>query len=298
MTYKEAAEFITARRKREKDRAAAYYADALKHNPELLETETDFRALVLKEAKEGKINKKLIAELGARKRDILAALKITDSMLNPPPHCKICGDAAYVKGAYCGCVKALALNDAANVEIPYQSFFEIDYNRLDPEHRDRNAGIFESVRIICERYPLNKRRIIVILGGTGTGKTLLAGCATAEMIQKGFPVMALTAFGFNNRMLKYHTSPNEEKAAHLDPLLDSALLVIDDLGTETILNNVTHEYLYLVLNERLNAKKLTMITTNLSHEGILSRYGERIASRLFDKNLGYSDALGGKDLRT
>jgi DNA replication protein DnaC len=110
--------------------------------------------------------------------------------------------------------------------------------------------------------------------------------------------MAVTAFGFNNCVLKYHTTFDEQKLTHMEPLLDADLLVIDDLGTESILKNVTHEYLYVVLNERMNSKKLTVVTSNLSREGIRERYGERIYSRLFDKNLGYADILGGTDLRT
>ena len=57
------------------------------------------------------------------------------------------------------------------------------------------------------------------------------------------------------------------------------LLIIDDLGTE--LNNafVTSQ-LFLCINERLLARKSTIISTNLSLDELQNEYSERIFSRL------------------
>ena len=109
--------------------------------------------------------------------------------------------------------------------------------------------------------------------------------------------MALTAFAANNRFLKYHTTFNEDKSGWLDPMLDCSFLIIDDLGTESILKNVTLEYFYQIINERNTSGKLTLITTNLGHDDILARYGERIYSRLFDKSLSFAYSIKGKDIR-
>ena len=117
------------------------------------------------------------------------------------------------------------------------------------------------------------------------------------MLERGMSVMAVTAFAANDRFLKYHTTFDENKSAYLDTMLDCALLVIDDLGTESILKNVTLEYLYQLVNERNTRGKLTLITTNLFPDNILSRYGERIYSRLFDKSLSFTAYLTGKDIR-
>ena len=57
------------------------------------------------------------------------------------------------------------------------------------------------------------------------------------------------------------------------------LLIIDDLGTE--LNNafITSQ-LFLCINERLLARKSTIISTNLSLDELQNEYSERIFSRL------------------
>jgi len=297
MNFRQATETIVQQRKAELDAAAAVFDGALRQTPALLEVETALRALLLGEAKGKAVDLPRKTALAASKSSILKSIGLTEKILNPPPRCKKCGDTGHFKGDFCVCVKALTLNDKKNLEIPVRSFSEINYSLFDEQHRARNQAVYADVETVCEKYPLNKRRMITLLGNTGTGKTLLAGCAADKLLQRGFAVAAVTAFGFVNRALKYHTAFDGEKFSYLEPLLESDLLVIDDLGNESILKNVTMEYLYTVLNERLNAGKLTFITSNLSRDGILTRYGERIYSRLFDKSLGYTNTLGGKDLR-
>ena len=66
-------------------------------------------------------------------------------------------------------------------------------------------------------------------------------------------------------------------------LLDVDLLIIDDLGTESM-NNIKFTELFNIINSRLlnqNNKCLkTIISTNLNLALINKTYGERISSRL------------------
>ena len=95
----------------------------------------------------------------------------------------------------------------------------------------------------------------------------------------------------------YHTTLDLSKTDYLNSMLKSDCLLIDDLGTEPIKRNITLEYLYLILNERLNSNKKTIITTNLNLEEILSRYGERIFSRIANKKTSKCFQMQGNDLR-
>jgi DNA replication protein DnaC len=60
------------------------------------------------------------------------------------------------------------------------------------------------------------------------------------------------------------------------------LLVIDDLGTESM-NNLKFSELFTLLNTRLlnqnNKITKTIISTNLSLDDLASKYGDRIISR-------------------
>ena len=64
-----------------------------------------------------------------------------------------------------------------------------------------------------------------------------------------------------------------------------------------MIRNVTKEYLYLIINERLMNHLPTIITTNLTPIDILNTYDERIYSRLMSKKTSVSISLDGEDLR-
>jgi len=295
MNFKQTASNIVAKRKSILDTHALSLSDAINNSPTLLELEKRLRFLTLTDAKGKKIDKKELAKLEKEKDSVLKKMGIAKT--TPPPACKKCGDTAFIGNDFCACVTANTLTNIKNISIPLTDFTSIDYKKFDPAHLERNKSVFLDIQKLVDKYPLNKRRIITLLGSTGTGKTLLAGCATKHLLSKGFSAIAITAFDFVNRALKYHTTFDDNKLSFLEPLLIADLLVVDDLGTESILKNVTHEYLYSVLTERTASGKLMFFTSNLSKNGILDRYGERIYSRLFDKTIGYANILNGKDLR-
>ncbi len=69
----------------------------------------------------------------------------------------------------------------------------------------------------------------------------------------------------------------------LDNILNVDLLIIDDLGTET-LNSMKFAELFTIINTRLlnqnNKITKTIISTNLDLKDIFDIYQERIASRI------------------
>lgn len=97
------------------------------------------------------------------------------------------------------------------------------------------------------------------MGKCGSGKTFAASCMAKAISDKGYSVIMLSSFAFANRMLKYHVALSSEKLQYLEPLLDCDLLVIDDLGSENIIKNVTVEYLFHVINERMSAKNILLL---------------------------------------
>ena len=110
-------------------------------------------------------------------------------------------------------------------------------------------------------------------------------------------VKFVTAFNFNQDMLKYHCASLDEKSVIMEDYLDAEILFIDDLGTENKINNITVEYLYSVINDRLVNHKKTVISTNLDFAQIQNEYGERLFSRLSHKKQGIRINFEGCDLR-
>ena len=75
------------------------------------------------------------------------------------------------------------------------------------------------------------------------------------------------------------------------------VLMLDDLGSEPLIRNITIEVLFNLINERLIRGRSTVISTNLKLEELRERYTERIVSRISDPATSLVITLEGKDLR-
>jgi len=237
-------------------------------------------------------------KLAGIKRKQAARLKELGISAEPIFACTACGDTGYKGGVLCPCVKKLlaeVINRSSGLGVS-ADFAHTDFSRFG-ENSEYMLKLYHKMRDYCAAFPSDKRNTIVLFGGTGTGKTHLAACIAREVSLRGFGVVFVSAFKLNSIMLKIHTAPVEQKAGLLDSLLESDLLIIDDLGAEQIYKNVTLEYLTSIFDERKIARKNTLFTTNLSPDAILVRYGERFFSRLYDKSSSYSVEHKGRDSR-
>ena len=154
----------------------------------------------------------------------------------------------------------------------------------------KNAALLCSY---CDKYPNTKLKNIVLSGATGTGKTHCAEIVERKLKAKGVVVYFSSAYNIVKRMRDY--SFGADPAAYND-IIDSSVLIIDDLGTEPNIQN-SDDFLYTVINERYSAGLPFIITTNLSNEQIFNRYDQRVAGRIFDKNKTAVIVFTGKDLR-
>ena len=159
------------------------------------------------------------------------------------------------------------------------------------------SQLYTLVNNYIEKFSITTKRFIVLSGKVGVGKTHLLQCAVKKAIDEGILSYYTTAFNLNQDMLKYHCAPLHEKESIIQKYLDADLLCIDDLGTESIYKNVTIEYLYLILNERQQKNKNTIITTNLNPAQIQDTYDDRIFSRLISKKDSILVEINSEDLR-
>ena len=232
----------------------------------------------------------------------LSSMNINETDLQPSYECKICNDSGVASGKMCKCfekrVKERLIAESSNNIQSLHSFKEFNEKiTMDSKHQEQLNKLKTFLCSWIDSKTDTKPKLICLSGKTGVGKTFLTECTATYALKNGLLVSLISAFGMNNLFLRYHTSKADEKVSVLDSLMDPDLLVIDDLGTEPILNNVTIEYLYLIISERLLQNKFTLITTNLNGEGILTRYGERIFSRIFNKRQCKSFQIIGSDLR-
>ena len=122
---------------------------------------------------------------------------------------------------------------------------------------------------------------LFIYGTVGTGKSFLSICVADEVLKKGHSVIYFSSIGLFEMIAEntFDYKAKDELRALYDDIYNCELLVIDDLGSERITGLVTSE-LFALLNERDNRKKSTIITSNLSLEGLQQAYQDRIFSRI------------------
>ena len=127
----------------------------------------------------------------------------------------------------------------------------------------------------------------------------MSNCIAAELLNKGKTVLYQTAPVLLESVIDYKLSRNKNVKNNIyNSVLNVDLLIIDDLGTES-LNSMKLSELFTILNTRilnLNSKiTKTIISTNLNINDIFNNYEERIGSRI----AGYYDIyyFFGDDLR-
>ena len=115
------------------------------------------------------------------------------------------------------------------------------------------------------------------------GKTFLTNCLANELLKEGKTVLYQTAPVMLNSIIDAKFGKENSNINLFDNVLNVDLLIIDDLGTETV-NDYKIEELFNIINTRLlnqNHKiTKTIISTNLTPEELFKMYTPRIGSRL------------------
>lgn len=245
---------------------------------------------------------RLLKEVREQRAKILKKIGMTEHDLKPKYSCDKCFDTGFINGKMCDCYRARKNTEMVKL-IGISKNGQFDFNQInveeiqDPVQRDKVKKLKKFLEEWVDKYPNVKKKNITICGQTGLGKTFFARCLAGELLKRERNVCFLTAFTVSQMILKYHTTFDERKNSYLAPLLNSEILIIDDLGTEPELNNVTTNYLSLIISERERMGKPIIITTNLMPNQLIDRYNERIYSRLASKQTGQMFHLDGKDLR-
>jgi DNA replication protein DnaC len=128
---------------------------------------------------------------------------------------------------------------------------------------------------------LEAGRGLWIFGDTGTGKTTLAMLVSKTAIEHGRSVAIYSLPKLLARIRRtYDSEPGGDSyLSFFERLTSVDLLHIDDLGAEKRTDWVM-EQLYALINERYEAQRSILVTTNLPHAELEDQVGQRTISRL------------------
>lgn len=240
-----------------------------------------------------------IASLQKKLPTILSKLGLSLDSLTPQYACPICHDTGYDNGSHCACLTA-KVKAALAKQCGLQNNLQYSFATSDPKLVESDSSL-KKAYAVAQKYVANfpnfKYPNLVFVGNVGAGKTYLIQCIANALIERGNYVTFSTAFDLNRTIQNSFGTNPQEREAMLAPFFESDLLIIDDLGSEPIIKNVTLENLFCVINERQSRNLPIIISTNLNLEELQERYGDRLASRIFNKRINLLIPFLGKDLR-
>lgn len=221
--------------------------------------------------------------------------------------CNQCKDTGFVSsGQKCRCFKQQLITKAYNMSnlsnvLKKENFqhFNLDLFSDEPVEGQSLTPKQNMMNIlnICEGFTFNfdedNEENLLFYGETGLGKTFLTNCIAKALLDKGKIVIYQTSFKLLEILEDLRFKNNNDKEKY-NLLFEADLLIIDDLGTE-MTNTFTNSELFNIINSRLLSNKKTIVSTNLSPMEMMTRYDDRIFSRLFSKFTVLH--FFGKDLR-
>ncbi|MDO5555944.1 MAG: ATP-binding protein [Clostridia bacterium] len=279
-------------------------------HPELQEIDNKLTKISIKTAKsilqknsENSLStlKKEVEKLKTEKKELLKNFNIPQNYLSINYNCNICKDTGYITKngvtTMCNCLK----QQIYNIEYNQKNINKIDNNTFDNFNINLFSNIVDEKKYhskisprenileiknvaidFINNFESSNTKNLIFSGGTGLGKTFLSNCIINQIIKNGKTVMYQTAPVMLDNLIADLFAKPENQSGISKNLLSVDLLVIDDLGTETM-NSMKFTELYKIINTRLlnqNGKFVkTIISTNLDLKGLFNTYDERLASR-------------------
>lgn len=251
--------------------------------------------------------KQQIAALSRERQQILRLGGYPDDYLEMTYDCPDCRDTGYINNRKCHCfrraeIELLYTQSNLSDILEQENFETFSYEYYSDELIDPASGVSSLARIrrvteICRQFvdefdqtPGN----LFFYGDTGIGKTFLSHCIAKELLDSTHSVVYFSAQELFDAFAQERFSRPGELENHTDCIYNCDLLIIDDLGTE-LTNSFVNSELFLCINHRLNRKKATIISTNLSLKAFADTYSERIFSRI--SNHYTMLKLFGRDIR-
>lgn len=229
-------------------------------------------------------------QLQARRAALLREYGYPEDYSDVKYECEICSDSGYADGKMCSCMKRqLVMAGCESSGMGHlmrsQSFdnFSLEYygqSKAEFAEMERNLAVAYRY---AENFVGRGSENLLLMGGTGLGKTHLCSAMARVIIERGYDVYYTGAQGmisdFERERFGNSSGGLGTGGEDVSRYFECDLLIIDDLGTEVV-NQFTVACLFNVINTRLNAGNPTIINTNLAPSEMKTRYSDRIVSRL------------------
>lgn len=237
--------------------------------------------------------------LRQKQRALLTQFQLPENYLEPIYTCPLCQDTGYTGNPVqkkCAC--RLKLEQQTRMESGRINDRET-FAHFDPEFYPDEASKVRGLKIkaFCQQYadslPAPQKPQLYLCGMPGLGKSFFANAIAYRALQNGVESLRVTAYYFVQDIM----DGLNKKVSPLPLYMNVPFLVLDDLGSEPMVPNVTIESLFALCDERRSSGRSTVYITNLSLAELRDRYGERVTSRITDSAVTTAIQFSGSNLR-
>ncbi len=193
--------------------------------------------------------------------------------------CEICGgtgwkivEKAGLSGAErCICAaetRARILKENTNIPPNYEDATLDNFKipRDNPTARTGLGTVLMQVRSFVREFPASDRPGLLLVGGTGTGKTHLAVAALKAIIDKGHEGLFFDYQNLLDRIRSgYDSAAGASDREAYRSALEAEVLLLDDLGSHRVTDWV-EDTVTSIITYRCNHRKPLIATTNVPDE--------------------------------
>lgn len=235
-----------------------------------------------------------VARIEERMKELLYDNGYPSDYLTPSYICRDCKDTGYIDNRKCHCFKQSEIDmlyRQSNIQdvLQKENFSNFNYELFPDSYTDPQTGRtpLENIKMVvkeCKDFITNfpSGQNLLFFGEPGVGKTYLTNCIAKELLDSSNSVLYLSAielFEYFSSKSEYFDNSSLDNSAFSMQIIESDLLIIDDLGTELI-NSFTNSKLFYCINQRLLNNRSTIISTNYTLPQLMDAYSERIFSRI------------------
>ncbi|MCI5761448.1 MAG: ATP-binding protein [Ligilactobacillus agilis] len=166
-------------------------------------------------------------------------------------------------------------------ELALKTFNDFKGRADSPELEFRRKG-YDLAKEFIE--PGNKVLNIIMTGGSGRGKSLLAAAMLHFILEKSDKeCLFININEYYEAVKEFKFNGGREPKLSLDNIISADVVVVDDLGTESVMNSdgreggiMAQKMLYDIFNQRNH----TIVTTNLTLEQLQEAYNPKVVDRI------------------
>jgi len=155
---------------------------------------------------------------------------------------------------------------------------------IDDVDFKKRSNVIKALKEFYDGFPKNKKGLY-LHGSFGSGKTFLVSCLLNELAKKDYKTVLIYYPELLNRLKSTFDNTDESYAYLLNEVKQCDLLLIDDIGAETVTNWSRDEILGTILQYRMENNLSTFITSNLTldeletHLSIVKNNTDKVKAR-------------------